>query len=213
MRFLLLLLCLAPQDQTAEVQAALNILVPAVPDPAYVQIEWESVNGPNQVTGVAHVKRGQAWRIDQTFAKGGQTSLWDGKGYLQYMKTSNKFYREVKEPVDSMVAMGGPLVELHYTGHSDRLLKGLKKALLKKEKDDDLVDCTHLIVVRNELGTEVELHLYVYENVVRKALRRWKVKDKTFETTFTYKVIDPPTTTEAMFAFRPPSDAKDLRGN
>src|SRR6185295_27508 len=174
MKFLLLaLLCLQAQDQTEDVRNALNLLTPALQDPAFAQIEWEAVSGSATTTGVAHIKRGQAWRIDQTFAKGGQTSVWDGKGYLQYMKASNKFYREVKEPVDQIVVMGGPLAELHYTGHSDRLLKGLKKATLKVEKDDDLVDCTHIIVVRNELGTEVELHFYVYAgNVVRKCLRK-----------------------------------------
>lgn len=214
MRTLLLLLCLAPQDQTEEIRNALNLVTPALKDPAYSQIEWEAVSGSVTTTGVAHVKRGQAWRIDQTFVKGGQTSVWDGKGYLQYLKTSNRYFRNPKEPVDMLTSMGGPLIELHYSGHSDRLMKGLKKATLKKEKDDDAIEYSHIVLVRNELGTEVELHLHLYPgNVVRRCARKWSVKGKAFETTYTYKMVDPPTTNEQTFAFRPPADAKDMGGN
>jgi len=209
---LLLLLCLAPQDQAAEARKLLDALAPSVKDQGYSQIEWENV----PTKGVGHFNRGKAWYLDQTFVKGGQISVWDGQGFIQYLKSGNRFYRDRQEAADMLLTFGGGLAEIHYTGNAERLLRDAKKVLVKKEKLGD-VDCTHVQITRKsslEGGNDYELHFWIgTDQVLKQYQRRSTFQGKVHEVTFTYKVVDPPTTTDELFKFKPPADAKNMRSN
>jgi hypothetical protein len=208
MKYLLLLLCLAPQDQTAEARKLLDALAPPLKDPSYSQIEWES----GSKKGVGHFNRQKAWRLDTKNGDVEMTYLWDGKGFLNYMKKSNRYFRNPKEPGSMLLSNGGALAELHYSGNCDRLLNGATKVTVKKEKLDD-VEYSHIVIPRTDLqgDPEVELHLWIdADKNCRRYTRKWKSQGKPYETTFTYKVVDPPTTTEDTFTFKVPADAKNL---
>ena len=49
------------------------------------------------------------------------------------------------------------------------------------------------------------------EKTCRRYQRKTRTQGKVFETTFSYKVVESPTVTEEIFAFKLPADAKDLR--
>lgn len=211
MILILFLMSLAAPTQAAEARKLLDALAPPLKDPAHSQIEWES----GQSKGVGHFRRGQAWILEQTFAKGGQVTVWDGKGSLQHMKTQNVFWRDRREPADMLLSHGGGLAEIHYSGNSDRLLKDAKQVLVKKEKLDD-VECSHVVIVRKATAVnaaDFELHFWIGpDQSLKKYVRKSTLQGKTYETAFTYKVVDPPTTTEESFTYTPPADARDLRG-
>jgi hypothetical protein len=205
---MLILLCLAPQGQNAEAKKLLDALAPPLKDPAYSQIEWQS----GSRTGVGHFNRQKAWRFDTKNGDVEMTYLFDGKGFLNYMKKSNRFYRVPKESPMILLHDAGGLAEIHYSGNADRLLQGATKVTVKKEKLDD-ADCSHIVIARNEGqgAPDVELHFWVADGTCKQYIRKTKVQGKTYETTFSYKVVDPPSTSEETFDFKPPADAKDLR--
>lgn len=211
MRPLLLLLCLlAPQDQSTDAKKLLDALAPVGKDPIFSQIEWD--NGPKH--GVGYFQRQAAWRVD---TKNGEVELffiWDGKGFVNYMKKSNRYFRNPKDSPSILLTEGGGLAEIHYTGTSDRLLGG-NKATLKKEKLDD-VDCTHITIPRPDLigSQKAELHFWIdADRNCRRYTFKSEAQGKPFERTFLYKVIDPPTTTKETFDFKVPADAKNIGGN
>ncbi|HVR85441.1 MAG TPA: DUF2092 domain-containing protein, partial [Planctomycetota bacterium] len=209
-RLLLLSLCvLEPQDPTAEAKKLLDALAPTGKDPVYSQIEWES----GSKHGAGYFSRQKAWRVD---TKNGDVELffiWDGKGYLNYMKKSNRFFRNPKDAPSVLLSEGGALAEIFFSGNADRLFNG-NKATLKKEKLDD-VDCSHITIPRPDLvgSTKAELHLWIdADKHCRRYTYRNEAQGKPYERTFNYRVVDAPTTTAETFDFRVPADAKDLKG-
>jgi hypothetical protein len=206
MQLLLLLFCLAPQTQNAEAKKILDALAPPLKDPSYSQIEWES--GP--VKWVGHLSRQKAWRLDRT-ADGREVSyLFDGKEFLEYKKYANSFRRTKGESLLFLLMVGGGLAEIHYSGNADRLLKDAKQVTLKKEKLAD-VDCSHVTIFKKDLYSESEFHFWIdADKNCKRFLRKVTVQGKTNELTWTYKVVDPPTTTEETFTIQLPADAKDL---
>ena len=79
----------------------------------------------------------------------------------------------------------GGLAKIHDSGNADRLFKDAKPVTVKKEKLEE-VDCSHVIIAPKD------------------------VQGKPVEQTFADKVIDP-TVSDESFAFKPPTDAKDMR--
>jgi len=200
MKPLLLVLCLAPQDQGAEAKKLLDALAPPPKDPCYSQIEFE--RGP--IKGVGSISRKKAWRVETD----GLVLLLGGKGFLQYSKKRNDFYRRDSEPQEMLLNQGGPLAEIHYSGDADRLLKDAKQVTVKKEKLNDL-DCTHVVVAKKD-AIESEWHLWIdaAQNCIR-AQHRGKNSGKPWEVTYTYKIVDAPNVTDDTFTFPLPADAKD----
>ncbi len=210
MKHLLLLLCLlAPQDQTAEAKKLLDALAPTGKDPLFSQIEWEA----GSKHGVGYFNRQKAWRID---TKNGDVELffvWDGKGFVNYMKKSNRYFRSGKDSPSMLLGEGGALAEIYFSGSADRFLGG-SKATVKKEKLDD-VDCSHIVIPRPDLGesSKVESHVWIdADKHCRRYTHKSEVKGKVYERTFLYKVVDPPTTTAETFDFKVPADAKNIGG-
>ncbi|HVE38846.1 MAG TPA: DUF2092 domain-containing protein [Planctomycetota bacterium] len=205
---LLLLLCLAAQDQSAEAKKLLNALAPPLKDPAHSQIEWTI----GSRTAVGYFERQKAWRLDTKSGDVEMVFLWDGKSFLNYMKRSNRFFNSPKEPVTMLLIEGGGLAEIHYSGNADRLLKDAKQVTVKKEKLDE-VDCSHVVITPKDLqgSTDVELHFWIADGACKRFSYKSKPNGKPNERTYTYKVVDPPSVTEETFAFKPPADAKDMR--
>ena len=197
---LLLLLCLAAQGQTAEAKKLLDALAPPLKDPSYSQIEFE--RGP--IKGVIFLSRSKGWRIDTP----GLMLLYDGKAFLDYSKKRNELRRRDAEPEELLLRSGGPLAEIHYSGNADRLLKDAKQVTVRKEKLND-VDCTHVAVTKKDaVGSEWHIWIDAAQSCLR-AVQKGKNDGKPWEVTWTYKVVDPPTTTEETFTFQPPADAKN----
>jgi len=68
-------------------------------------------------------------------------------------------------------------------------------------------------VVRKEQNGDIELHFWIdADGHCRRYTRKSMFQGKPYESTFTYKVVDPPTTTEETFTYQVPTDAKDIRG-
>jgi hypothetical protein len=208
MRTLLVLICLAPQEQTAEAKKLLDGLAPQVKDSPFSQLEWEV--GPTPAKGVGYFKRQQAWRTDNTFPNGVHITVWDGKGLLQHMKFSqNRVFRDKREPPEMLMMFGGGLAEIYYSGNADRLLKDALKVTVRKEKLDK-VECSHVTIARKERDKDVESHYWIdADNNCKRYTRNAKVQGQDFETSYTYKVVNPPSTKEELFAYQPPPDAKD----
>jgi len=207
MKSLLLLLCLlAPQDQTAEAKKLLDALAPTGRDPLYSQIEWDS----GSKHGVGYFSRQKAWRLDMKNGDVEMVWVWDGKGFVNYMKRSNRYFRNPKDAPSILFNEGGALAEIFYSGNADRVFNG-NKATVKMEKLDD-VDCTHITIPRPDMtSAKSELHLWVDgDKRCRRYTYRFEAQGKPYERTFSYKVVDPPTTTAAIFDFKVPADAKEL---
>jgi outer membrane lipoprotein-sorting protein len=208
-RILLLILCLLPQDQAAEAKKLLDALAPSVKDPPYAQVEWEVQPGPSKCVG--HFKRGQAWRTDNALPGNAlQITVWNGKELLIYTKTArgNNVRRDQKEPVEMLTMLGGALAEIAYTGNADRLLKDASKITVAREKLEG-VDCTHLTIFRKQNNRDYEHHVWIdSKNRCVRYVRKTKIQDRDSELIFTYKVIQPPTTREEMFAYQPPAEDK-----
>lgn len=210
MKALLLLCLLAPQDQSADAKRLLDALAPTGKAPLFSQIEWE--NGSKH--GIGYFNRQTAWRID---TKNGDVELffvWDGKGFVNYMKKSNRYFRVNKDSPSMLLSEGGALAEIYFSGNSDRLFNG-NKATIKKEKLDD-VDCSHVTIPRQDLGGtgKAELHVWIdADKHCRRYTYKFEAQGKPFERTYLYKVIDPPTTTAETFDFKVPADAKNIGGN
>jgi hypothetical protein len=191
----------------AEAKKLLNALAPPVKDTPFSQLEWD-VNGTH---GVGYFKRQQAWRTDQINGTRGQINLWNGKEGLTYMMSSNRFVRLAKDSPATLVATGGPLAEIFYSGNADRVLKDVQKATVASDKLEN-VDCTHVTVFKKTKDAEEELHFWIAGggNCLQ-YLMKTRSPTKTTELVFVYKVVTPPTTTDETFKFQPPPDAKDLR--
>ena len=204
----LLALVLVPQSQNAEAKKLLDALAPPLKDPPYSQIEWTS--GPR--TAVGSFDRQKGWRIDTKNGDSEMVWLWDGKLLLNYMKKSNRFFRTPKESPLMLIAEGGGLAEIHYSGNADRLLKEAKQATVKKEQLEG-VDCSHVVIVPKETQptVETELHFWIdADKTCKRFVRKVKAQGKTSEQAFVYKVVDAPTITEETFAFKVPADARDI---
>jgi hypothetical protein len=196
------------QDQTAEAKTLLNALAPPLKDPSYSQIEWEH----GSAKGVGHFSRQQAWRLDTRNGDVEMVFLYDGKGFLNYMKKSNRFYRTPGDSASLLLMQAGGLAEIHYSGNADRLLKDAKQTTVKKEKLDG-TECSHVTILRKEQSGDVELHFWIdADKSCRRYTRKITVQGKPYESTFAYKVVDPPSTREDTFTFQVPADAKDMRG-
>jgi len=208
MKYLLLLLCLAPQDQTAEAKKLLDALAPPLKDPSYYQLEWTR----GSKTGVGYFDRQKAWRVDTKLAGGETVNQWDGKTYLVYSKHNNQYFKNAAEPKSLPFTEGGALADIYNSGNSDRLLKDAKKVTITTEKLDE-VDCTHIIIFKGDGGgvTDREYHVWIAAGTCKRYTRKYKSNGRPDEESFTYKVVDPPTITEATFAFKPPADARDMK--
>ena len=208
MMTLLLFLCLTAQGRDVETKKLLDALAPPLKDPSYSQIEWDFGN----TKGIGCFDRQKAWRVDTKNGESEMVFLFDGKGVLNYMKKSNRFVRFPSEPAMMLVQQGGGLAEIHYSGNADRLLKDNKGTKVQKEKLDD-IDCTHVTIVRKDGGADTELHFWIdAEKACRRFMSRKTIQGKQYDSIFTYKVVDPPTITDATWSFKVPEDAKDLRG-
>lgn len=211
MNALLLLLCLAAQDQTAEAKKLLEALLPPLKDSPYAQLEWTYVTESGRTrSGVGTFDRGKAWRLDLKDGNGTEyVHQWDGKTYLMYTKQSNLLHKGSAEPRTYPYWEGGGLADLYATGNSDRLLKDVKKVTLATEKLEE-VECSHIVLFKTDGGgrSDDELHFWIADSACKRYSRKYKIKDRPSEYTFTYKVVDPPTVTEKTFLFKPPANAK-----
>jgi hypothetical protein len=210
MKTLLLLLCLAPHDQAAEAKKLLDALAPPVKDSPYSQLSWEVLPGPAKCVG--YFKRGKAWRTDNTTPSGSlQITVWNGKELLIDTKTTTRgriVQRKPEEDPELLTAFGGALAEITYSGNADRLMEGASKVTLVNEQFEGK-DCAHVTVFRKEDGFDYEHHVWIdaKKRCVRYA-RRAKIRGEDTELIFTYKVVQPPTTTEETFSYQPPAQDK-----
>jgi hypothetical protein len=207
MNCLLFLICIAAQDQTAEAKQLLNALAPTLKDPAYVQIEWEL--GP--VKWVGHFSRQKAWRLDRMAGDAEVMYLFDGKELLEYKKKSNSFRRTPGGLPWFLLASGGGLAEIYFSGNCDGLFKDAKKVTVKKEKLGD-VDCSHVTIHMKDQYNEAELHFWIdADKNCKRFQRKQTVNGKPIESTWIYKIVDPSATSEETFKFQVPADAKNLK--
>jgi hypothetical protein len=215
MTLLVLALCLATQDQTAEAKKLLDALAPPLKDPPYLQLEWTSVSKSGATrSGVGYFDRGKAWRLDTKVGGGESVHQWDGKTFLTYMKHNNQGFKRNAEPRGLPFSEGGALAEIYYSGNSERLFNEARKVTVTTEKLDN-VDCAHVVIFRADRAdanvsniSDVEYHVWIADGTCKRYARRHKSKGNPYEDTFTYKVVDPPTILEKTFAFTPPADAK-----
>jgi hypothetical protein len=209
MRTILILFCLASQDQTADAKKLLDALAPAVKDPPYAQLEWEVLPGPSKCVG--HFKRGQAWRTDNNLPGNAlQVTVWSGKGLVIYTKTDkiNNVRRDAREPVEMLTMLGGALAEITYSGNADRLLKDASKVTIEKDKLNG-ADCTKVTIFRTERKLDYEHQMWIdAKKQCPRYVRKTKIQGRDSELIFTYKAIPNPTTKEEMFSYEPPAGDK-----
>jgi hypothetical protein len=207
MNCLLFLLCFAAQDQTVEAKKLLNALAPPLKDPAYSQIQWEL----GSVKWVGYFSRQKAWRLDRTAGDAEVLYLFDGKDLLEYKKKTNSFRRTPGGLPWHLLSSGGGLAEIYFSGNCDGLFKDAKKVTLKKEKLDD-VECSHVMIHAKDQYNEIEHHFWIdADRNCKRYQRKQTVNGKPIETTWIYKIVDPPGTTEETFKFQVPADAKNMK--